>query len=172
MYPKARPPSGFFHEKPPCTLSVSARYSDSALIAARLQAADQQFPLVDHLRGQMIVQVDKELFVSHHFFVPCLPVDGLQFVEALLGIVEPSPIDIFIGGQPADRRFLGQGTAANAVYDPLQHANVIAESRPEKLPLAVLAEPVYVEDLRRYAQRTLHPDPVPEVVAHVIAAEW
>ena len=50
---------------------------------------------------------------------------------------------------PADRRLARVGAAAAAVDDPLEHAHVLAEARPEKFAVVVLAEPVHVEDARR-----------------------
>ena len=60
--------------------------------------------------------------------------------------------------------------ALAAVDDPLQHAQVVAEARPDEVPLVVRAEPVDVEDLRGLiAQLLAHLEPVREVVAHIVA---
>src|ERR1700675_3214223 len=37
---------------------------------SRLQAADQEFPLVDHFRGKMVVQIDEKPFMRNHFLSP------------------------------------------------------------------------------------------------------
>ena len=58
-----------------------------------------------------------------------------------------------------------------AVHDPLEHAHVFAEARPDEFAVGVFAEPVHMEDARRLAQRSLHLDPVAEIVAHVVTAE-
>src|ERR1700688_4979964 len=57
------------------------------------------------------------------------------------------------------------------IHDPLQHAHVLAEARPQELAVFVLAEPVDMIDPGSLAQGALHLDPVPEIIAHVIAAE-
>ncbi len=46
-----------------------------------LQAADEEFALVDHLRGQVVVEVDEELFVADDFVLPAGAVDLLELVE-------------------------------------------------------------------------------------------
>ncbi len=91
--------------------------------------------------------------------------------KAVLREVQAGPVEILEAGHPPDPGLLRQGAAADAVDDPLQHAHVLAEAGPHEPPVGVLPEPVHVEDLGRLAQRALHLDPVPEVVAHVIAAE-
>ena len=40
-----------------------------------LQATDQQFPFVNHLGREVIVQYKEQLFMSYHFFAPGFPVD-------------------------------------------------------------------------------------------------
>ena len=42
-----------------------------------LQTTDEQFALVDHLRGKMVMQVDEEFFVPDQLGLPCLAVDSL-----------------------------------------------------------------------------------------------
>ena len=58
-----------------------------------------------------------------------------------------------------------------ALENPLQHSNVVSESRPDEFPLVLSAEPVDPENLRRMLEGLADFEPVPEVVAHVIAAE-
>ena len=91
--------------------------------------------------------------------------------KAGLREIQSGPVEILEPGHPPDAGFLRQGAAAHAVDDPLQHAHVLAEAGPHEPSVCVLPEPVHVEDLGRLAQRALHLDPVPEVIAHVIAAE-
>ena len=73
----------------------------------------------------------------------------------------------------ADRGPGGLGVAGQPLDDPLQHADVLAEAGPDELARRVLAEPVDVEQLRQLLRVGLLADlqPVPEVVAHVVAAE-
>ena len=53
--------------------------------------------------------------------------------------------------QVADGGFLRLGAAGAAIQHPGQHAQVVAEARPQELAVRALAEPVDVEDLRRIA---------------------
>ena len=62
-------------------------------------------------------------------------------------------------------------SAVAAVDDPAQHAQVVAESRPQELAVLVLAEPVDVEDLRQSSRPAFEPQPVRQVVGEVVAAE-
>src|SRR5207247_3269955 len=50
---------------------------------------------------------------------------------------QPLGVEPVGGGNPADRRLLGAPAAADPLDDPLQHADVVAVTRPEEL--AVLA---------------------------------
>ena len=76
------------------------------------------------------------------------------------------------GTQP-DRRVGRVRVVVAAAEDPLEHARVLAEPGPEEVAVVgVLAEPVDVEDLRQLRAVALaDPQPVGEVVAHVVAAE-
>ena len=56
-------------------------------------------------------------------------------------------------GRIADRRFLRSSAAFAAVDHPAQHAQVVAEPRPQELAILVLAEPVHVEHLAAGASR-------------------
>ena len=68
--------------------------------------------------------------------------------------------------------FLGLNVALNAVNDPLEHAGVLAEARPQEAAVVATAEPVNQED-RRHAVAALftHIDPVLQVVTGVVAHE-
>jgi hypothetical protein len=61
--------------------------------------------------------------------------------------------------------------ALAALDDPAQDAHVLAEPRPDELAVRVAPEPVHAEDLGLLLDRAAHPEPVPEVVAHVVAAK-
>src|SRR3984957_20551685 len=61
-----------------------------------LKPANQQLALIHHLRRQMIVQFDEQLFVADHFAAPRGSVEGLHFVEFFLRIIEALPIDILV----------------------------------------------------------------------------
>src|SRR5688500_13138725 len=98
----------------------------------------------------MIMKVDKQLFMPDQFLLPRSPVNCLKLLEIFAGKIEAAPIDGFIVGRPADRRLLALRAPANAVDDPFQDPHILAEARPKEPAFAVLAEPVDVEDARRY----------------------
>ena len=62
-----------------------------------------------------------------------LRVEGLQLFELLAREIEPLPLDVLVVRHPADRRFLADAAAVGAVDDPLEHAHVFAEARPDEL---------------------------------------
>ena len=74
----------------------------------------------------------------------------------------------------ADRRLLAVRGALEPAHDPGEHAGVLAVAGPQELAVLVLAEPVHPEDARQLSAssvRSVIDEPVPEVVAHVVAAE-
>src|ERR1035437_2801439 len=123
----------------------------------------------------MVVEGDEKFFVVHHFALPGRGVNSLKLLERGAEFssrrVETSPFDVFKVGSPADGGFLALGSAPDAVDDPLENTHVLRVAGPQKTARLVLAKPVDVEDARRIGERPLHLDPVPKVVAHVIAAE-
>jgi hypothetical protein len=48
-----------------------------------LEATDEEFALVDHLGGEMVVEGEEELFVAHDLLLPLGSVDSLELVEGL-----------------------------------------------------------------------------------------
>src|ERR1700677_1083817 len=119
----------------------------------------------------MVVESQEELFVLHHLLLPLRPVYRLQLVEGRARKIEPLPVDVVKVRSPPDRRLLAHGAAADTVDDPLENTHVFAVSRPQEAAIGTLAEPVDMEDPRRRREVTLHAQPVPEVITHVVAAE-
>src|SRR6476661_1037774 len=76
-------------------------------------------------------------------------VDAQQLVE--VGGVDVEAVGVQVGGRrhEAERGLLGAALAVGATEDPLEHAAVLAEARPQEAAALVLAEPVDVEDLRQ-----------------------
>jgi hypothetical protein len=56
---------------------VSLDNADAVIDGATLQPTNQQFPLVDHFGGQMIVQTNKKFLVVHHFTLPSRAIERL-----------------------------------------------------------------------------------------------
>ena len=63
--------------------------------------------------------------------------------------VQALHVEVLRARQVADGGFLRAGAAGAALEHPRQHAQVVAEARPQELAVGALAEPVDVEDLRR-----------------------
>src|SRR6202022_4398817 len=89
----------------------------------------------------------------------------LQLFKFFLAQVEALPFYVFVVGIPAYRRFLGLGTTVHPIHNPLEHAHVVAETRPYKIAVGIFSEPIHMENARRPAERTLHLDPVAEIIA-------
>src|SRR6185312_827280 len=141
-----------------------------------LEAADEEFALVDHLGREVVMEEEEEGLVIHDLMTPLGTVDLLELVEGFAGEVEAFPVDVVVVGGPADGRLLADGAAADTVDDPLEDAHIFAVAGPEEfawlsIDLRAAAEPVDVEDAGSGGEVALHAEPVPEVVAHVVAAE-
>src|SRR6185312_7755228 len=120
---------------------------------------------------EVIVKVDEEVFVTDYLGAPRCTVKMLEFIEILTRKRHSGPSDVLMTWHPADGGLAASSPTVRAVDDPFENAHVLAEARPHEFAFSVLAEPVDVKNLRRLAQMALHPDPVSEIVAHVIAAE-
>src|SRR5437867_12870482 len=106
------------------------------------------------------------------FAVPGFALEFLELVESFLGKIEPAPFHVFVVGHPADGSFAAKSASADAIDNPFEDAHVFAVTGPEKFAFGIFAEPVHVEDARRDAECARHLDPVTEIIARVIAAEW
>ena len=95
----------------------------------------------------------------------------LQLVELLLGKAEAVPMDVLVARHPADGSFAAQGAAVCAIHHPLQHAHILAIAGPQELAVGILQEPIHMKNPGCLTQAARHLDPMPEIVAHVIAAE-
>src|SRR5262245_48569757 len=116
----------------------------------------------------MVMELQEELFMANDLALPCRVIDALNLVKIGAREVKPFPIHVLVLWLPAERRFLSQRAAANAIDNPLQHAHILSKSWPEKLSIGVFAEPIDEKDPWCLAEGTLHLNPMAEVVAHVI----
>src|ERR1700721_640467 len=114
-----------------------------------LQPANQQFSLVNHLRWQMVMQVEEELLVADHLSPPCGAVHGLELFKLLPRKLEPGPLDILVTRHPSDGGCAPLCASMHAIPNPAKNAHVLPEPGPEKLPMRVSAKPVHVKDARR-----------------------
>src|SRR5580658_802808 len=114
-----------------------------------LQPANQQFALVDHLRWQMVMQVEEEFLVADHLSPPCGAIHGLELFKLLARKLEPRPLDILVARHPANGRFAPLCAPVHAIHNPSKNAHILAEAGPQKLPMCVFAKPVHIEDAWR-----------------------
>src|ERR1035438_2551080 len=105
-----------------------------------LQAANQQFSLVDHLRWQMVMQVEEKFLVADHLSPPCGAVHGLELFKSLSGKLEPGPLDILVARHPANGRLATLGAPLHSIHNPAKNTHVLAETGPKKLPIYVSAK--------------------------------
>src|ERR1043166_8163340 len=104
--------------------------------------------------------------------MPGREVDATELrVLRLRKLLKAFPVQILEARHDAKRRIDAAREPLAALDDPLQHAHVLAESRPDELSLSIASEPVHAEDARRLLYGAAHPQPMVEVVAHVVAAE-
>src|SRR5947208_283794 len=67
-----------------------------------LKPADQQLALVDRLRREAVMKLDKQLFVRDHLGAPGGMVDHLELLEFFLREFEAVPFDVLVSGDPSD----------------------------------------------------------------------
>ena len=137
-----------------------------------LQPADQQFALVDHFRRQMVVQIDEQLLVVDDFRAPGGAIEGLQLLELLLRkLADPSTrCPRSAGIQPIG---VSLPRARPRTRSTIHFSTRMFSLKPghRNLPSASLRNQ-FTWKMRGVSLRVaLHLDPVPEIVAHVIAAE-
>src|ERR1700745_2286664 len=87
--------------------------------------------------------------------------DAAEFIE--IQILHPRNV--------TNRRFSGADAPLAAIDDPLQHPHVVAKPGPQKFSIRRFAEPVYVKNQWWIGQPFARFEPVPEIIADVVAAE-
>ena len=90
--------------------------------------------------------------MAGELFLPLLVIDAEKFDDGFVRHIEFSKIEIVGTRQPSDRRSDRGFASLAAIDDPLEHAHVVAETRPKKFAVLAFAEPVHVEDERRTGQ--------------------
>src|SRR5882672_1185311 len=107
---------------------------------------------------QALAKLGEKLVVRGEFVFPGRGVDPGEFgVPRCRELFQPRPIEVLVARHQAKRCFLHAARAPpGPVDDPLQHAHVLAESRPDKPALGVAPEPVDAEDLWRMLHSEAH----------------
>lgn len=92
------------------------------------------------------MECDEEFFVFHNLLFPGGAIDFLQLVEARFLEFKSAPLDVMKVRSPADRRLSSHCTSVDAIDDPAQNADVLAESWPHELSILIFSEPVHMEN--------------------------
>src|SRR5579884_2195730 len=108
----------------------------------------QRLQLLAKGTRQPVAELGVVLLDGWHLRPPLLDVHRQEGVHVRGVDVEPVGRDGPRRRQQPHRRLDGGAFAGATLEDPLQHPAVLPEPRPQKAALAVLAEPVDVEDLR------------------------
>src|SRR5437762_3235102 len=120
----------------------------------------------------MIAERIEEITLALEIVFPGLAVDTEELIDVGLGYVEAFADQARCLRHVSDWRLIGIAAALRALNDPTQHAQVLAESRPEKSAALVALKPIDAENFRRIGHLLAHRQPMAPVVAHVVATEW
>ena len=120
---------------------------------------------------QLVAELREILADARAVFAPALGVERQQRLERLDRHAAAVEVDVLGLRLVADDRLVRAHLVEAALEDPLEHAQVVAEARPQEAAVVIRAEPVDVEDLRCVRQLLAHVEPVLPVVGHVVAAE-
>src|SRR6187402_2562356 len=154
--------------------ATSARTTERARKARAAGSAEALFHALElgvHGPRSAAAEFDQVATDLRDFLAPGVLLDAEQFLDDFGPDVQALEVQILRSRQVADGGFLRACAARDAVEHPGQHAQVVAETRPQELAVRALAEPVDVEDLRRVLQLCADVQPVLEVVTEVVAAE-
>src|ERR1041384_4961848 len=86
-----------------------------AATASNLQPADEEFAFIDHFLGEMVVELDEELFVFDDFVAPRFVLKVLQSVEFFFWEIETFPFLVLVVGHPANGSFTALGADTSAI---------------------------------------------------------
>src|ERR1700744_4556874 len=75
------------------------------LISQSSQPADQQLALVNHLRRQMVMQLEKQSLMLHHFLAPRRAIHFHQRIERCALKLQAAPVNVLISRSPSDCSF-------------------------------------------------------------------
>src|SRR5439155_3779438 len=88
---------------------------------------------------QMLTELAEELVVRLELFLPCGSIDARELcvLRRRHLLLETGPGEIFEARHDAKRSLDALRAALAALRDPLQHAHVLAEARPDELAVRV-----------------------------------
>src|SRR5690606_41531317 len=80
---------------------------------------------------------------------PRAPIAPQQRVQARALELAPMQIEVLAARNESDRRLPRARSILASLDDPLQHAQVVAEARPQEFPVGSLTEPIDMKDARQ-----------------------
>jgi len=111
--------------------------------------ADQQLALVDDLRGQMIVEFDKDSSWLTTSARHASRSKDCSSSKLSLG-TGTGPLDILVIGHPSDGRLAPMARPRERSTIQFEDAHIFPESGPDELAVGVFAEPVHMEYARGF----------------------
>src|SRR4030095_7292557 len=128
--------------------------------------------LFEQLVRQIGFERLEKLFLSFQLLRPLVRLDRQQLAHACpRNALESVEIEILRSRDATDWTLPGSTPAFTAIDDPFQDSHVVPKAGPEKFPGGVFAEPINMKNERRPRWPRPVLEPVPEIVADVVAAE-
>src|SRR3954451_12988531 len=148
-------------------------YPTDVLVVSDAQPLLERRQLGMQFLRKMVAELREVLVLRRQLFLYKPLVDRQELLHLRLRHVQAGDVDVTRAWYQPNRRLDRLQFAVAAAEDPLEHAAVLAEPRPQELAVLALAEPVHAQDLRQLRPVVLLADlhPVAEVVAHVVPAE-
>src|SRR5687768_7123367 len=119
----------------------------------------------------MVAESIEKIALTLEIIFPALAVNAEELIDIGLGYFQSIAGQTRGFGYVTDRRFICLTAPLGAFDDPAQHAQVLAESGPEKSAALVALEPIDAENFRRIGYLLGHRQPMAPVVAHVVATK-
>src|ERR1700745_856230 len=107
-----------------------------------------------------------------NLLLPLLVIYAEKFSDAFVINIELRKIEIVRAWQPAYGRFNRATASFAAIDDPFEDAHIFTETRPQEFSVRAPAEPVDVKNEGGTSEAFSHVEPVLEIVADVVSAEW
>src|ERR1700721_724902 len=117
------------------------------------------------------MQIDEQAFMIHYFLAPASAIHFHQLIKCRALKLQATPVDVLVSWNPSNHSFTPMRVPLHPFYDPSQYAHIFAESRPQELPILILAKPIHMKDPWCCIEPSLHLEPVPKIIAHVVSAE-
>src|SRR5690606_24799200 len=105
--------------------------------------------LVAELLGNALLELIQVAPDRLQFPAPRARIDRQQRVQARALELDPMQIEVLAARNESDRGRPRPVSILASLDDPLQHAQVVAEARPQEFPVGSLTEPIDMNDARQ-----------------------